>query len=526
MPVDRITAEIIGTGLLSIAEEMGQALVRSAFSPNIKERRDCSTALFDWEGRTLAQAEHIPLHLGSLLGVVEKVVEMYGGEVRDGDAFVSNDPYLGGGTHLPDVTIVTPLFCEGQLLAYAASIAHHSDIGGAVPGGIAGNTETIYAEGLRIPPVRLVEAGRISEDFLRIFRANCRQPDQRETDLRGQLAANRLAEARLHELCKTHGSAAIREAAVELLDYGERSLRAAVEALPDGAYTYRDALDSDGVTDQPVPIQVTIHVSGTDLQFDFAGSSPQVRGAINVPAAALRATVYYAVKAVLAPDLPPNGGFHRAIRIAAPEGSIANPLPPAAVGARTDTCQVVAGAILGAFAQALPGHVPAPSHDTSTSVVFSGVHPDTREEFVYVEAVGGGGGARPAQRGLDGVQVHVTNTANLPVEVLEQEYPLRVERYEFREGSGGAGRFRGGRGLRRDVRVLCDGVAVSTHADRHRRAPAGLDGGCPGAIGAFILNPGTPHEKRLPSKIAGMELRCGDLLSIRTPGGGGHGEPR
>jgi len=426
---------------------------------------------------------------------------------------------------LPDVTVVTPLLHDGELLAYAASIAHHSDIGGAVPGGIAGNTETIYAEGLRIPPVRLVEAGQINEGLLRIFRANCRQPDQRETDLRGQLAANRLAKARLRELCVTHGSTAIREATAELLGYGERSLRAAAEALPDGAYTYRDALDSDGVTDQPVPIQVTIHVSGIDLRFDFAGSSPQVRGAINVPTAALRATVYYAVKAVLAPDLPPNGGFHRAIRIRAPEGSIVNPSPPAAVGARTDTCQIVAGAILGAFAQALPGHIPAPSHDTSTSVVFSGVRPDTGDEFVYVEAVGGGGGARPDQHGLDGVQVHVTNTANLPVEVLEQEYPLRVERYELRPGSGGAGKSSGGRGLRRDVRVLCDGVTVSTHADRHERTPAGLHGGHAGTVGAFVLNPGTPSEKRLPSKITGMELQCGDVLSIRTPGGAGYGDP-
>lgn len=523
--MDLITAEIIGTGLLSIAEEMGQTLVRSAFSPNIKERRDCSTALFDWQGRTLAQAEHIPLHLGSLLGVVEKVAETFGDDTRDGDAFVSNDPYLGGGTHLPDVTVVTPLFHDGELLAYAASIAHHSDIGGAVPGGIAGNTRTIYAEGLRIPPVRLARDGRLNEDFLCLLRANCRNPDQRETDLRGQLAANRLAGARLDELCRTHRAAGVREAVAELLDYGERRLRAAVEALPDGAYTYRDALDNDGVGDEPVPIEVTIHVSGGDLHFDFAGSSPQVAGAINVPTAALRATVYYAVKAVLDPDLPPNGGFHRAIRITAPERSIVNPLPPAAVGARTDTCQVVAGAILAAFASVAPEKVPAPSHDTSTSVVFSGVHPETGAEFVYVEAVGGGGGARPDRDGLDAIQVHVTNTANLPVEVLEQEYPLRVERHELREDSGGPGKFRGGRGLRRDIRVLCDQAVVSTHADRHERTPAGLHGGHPGAPGAFILNPGTPDEKRLPSKIAGVRLSRDDVFSIRTPGGAGYRAP-
>ena len=523
--IDRITAEIIGSGFLSIAEEMGLTLVRSAFSPNIKERRDCSTALFDWRGRTLAQAEHIPLHLGSLLGVVEAVQEQFAGRIEDGDSFVSNDPYLGGGTHLPDVTVVTPLFHDGELLAFAASIAHHSDIGGAEPGGIAGSTETIYAEGLRIPPVRIVRNGELNEDLLRVFCANCRQPKQRETDLRGQLAANELARRRLDEMGGSHGAKQLKAAAKELLDYGERRLRAAIRQLPDGQYNSADCLDDDGVASEPVPIEATLIVSGDDLSIDFTGTSSQVRGAVNVPTAALRATVYYAVKAALDPDLPPNGGFHRAIHIHAPPGTLVNPVPPAAVGARTDTCQRIAGMVLEALAQAIPDRIPAPSHDTSTSVVFSGGHPRTGDEFVYVEAVGGGGGARPDRDGLDGIQVHVTNTANLPVEVLELEYPLRVERYSLTERSGGAGRFRGGHGLRRDVRALCDDVTLSAHSDRHRFAPPGRAGGQPGKTGAFILNPGTPEERKLPSKVAGVVLNEGDVLSIRTPGGGGYGPP-
>jgi len=521
--LDRITVEIIGSALLSIAEEMGIVLVRSAFSPNIKERQDCSTALFDWKGRTLAQAEHIPLHLGSLLGVVEAVIETYGKNIHEGDAFVANDPYLGGGTHLPDVTVVNPLFYDEGLIGYAATIAHHADIGGATPGGIAGSTETIYAEGLRIPPVRLQRDGEIDEDFLRLFRANCRQSDQRETDLRGQLAANRIADRRMKELLQRFGVSTFRQAAEELLEYGERRLRSAISRVPDGHYSYEDYLDDDGVIEEPIAVRVQAEIKGDDLHLDFTGTALQVRGAINIPMAALRATVYYAVKAVLEPDLPPNGGFHQAIRITAPPGTLVNPRPPAAVGARTDACQRVAGVILGALAKAIPERVPAPSHDSSTSVVFAGYDVRVNREFVYVEAVGGGGGARPDKEGLDGIQVHITNTANLPVEVLEHEYPLRVERYSLRKGSGGTGRFRGGCGIRRDVRVLCDNVVLSTHADRQRLPPLGLAGGNPGATGRFILNPGTPEERILHSKVAGFILNEGDLLSVQTPGGGGYG---
>lgn len=523
--MDPITLEVIGSALLSITENMGQTLIRSAFSPNIKERRDCSTALFDAQGRVIAQAEHIPIHLGSLLGVVQAVRDRFGNAIEPGDVFMANDPYSGGGTHLPDVTVVTPIFHGEELVAFAANLAHHYDIGGAVPGGIAGNTETIYAEGLRLPPVRLQRGGAWSRDVLDIFLLNCRDPEMRRLDLEGQLAANRVGAQRVSALVETYGLAVLTGAMDALLDYGERKLRAAAAQVPDGEFSFVTYLDDDGVGTQDIPIAVKLSISGDQLHLDFTGSGSQVKGAINVVPAALLATVYYAVKAALDPTIPANGGFHRALSVYAPPGSILNPRPPAAVGARTDTCQVVAGAVLAAFAQALPGRIPAGSNDASSAVVFSGVHPHSKKPFIYVEAVGGGAGARPQGDGLDGVQVHVTNTSNLPVESLENNYPLLIERYEFIDGSGGRGRYRGGMGLRRDVRCLADQVVFSSHGDRHRHRPWGLAGGGPGRPGAYILNPGQAGERRLPAKVSGVMLNQGDLLRIETPGGGGYGIP-
>lgn len=518
--LDPITVEVIGNALFSVAETMGITLVRSAFSPNIKERRDCSAALFNAQGETIAQAEHIPLHLGSMMGVVQEVCKRYRGKVREGDVFIANDPYLAGGTHLPDVTVVTPVFYRGELVAYVANIAHHYDIGGATPGGIAGNAESIYSEGLRLPAVRLKRDGDWCSSVLEIFLLNCRHPEDRLLDLKGQVATNAVGALRLREILERYGHKRVLAASEALLDYAERRLRTAVGGLPDGEYPFTTYLDDDGVDARDIPISVTLRVHGDQLQLDFSGSAPQVRGAINVPRSALLATVYYAVKAALDPALPANGGFHRAITIQAPPGTIVNPEPPAAVGARTDTCQAIAGAILGAFAQVIPERIPAGSNDASTAFVLAG------DDFIYVEAVGGGSGARPHKDGLDGVQVHITNTSNLPVESLEIHYPLRVERYEFISGSGGAGRFRGGLGLRRDIRVLAEEARLSTHGDRHRHAPWGLAGGHAGRPGAYIINPGGSHERRLPSKCAAVSLKRGDLLRIETPGGGGFGDPQ
>ncbi len=525
--IDPITVEVIGNALFSTAEAMGATLVKSAFSPNIKERHDCSSALFDKRGETIAQAEHIPLHLGSLLGVVKKILQLYPPEeIREGDVFVANDPYAGGGTHLPDITVISPFFYKGKLAAFAGNIAHHSDIGGRVAGGIAGDSRSIFEEGIRIPPLRIVEKGQLREDVLKMIVLNCHMPEQRQIDFQGQFATNKVGLCRLTEICERYGLQTFLSSLDELLYYGERKLRAGVKKIPDGEYSFTDYLDDDGVSRERIPITVTIRVRGDDLEIDFSGSGSQVEGAINVVESALFATVFYAVKATIDPTIPPNGGFHRAIKIIAPPGTIVNPREPAAVGARTDTCQRICGAILGAFAKALPEKITAGSNDASTAVVFSGKnHLQENRRYVYVEALGGGMGARPHKDGLSGVQVHITNTSNLPVEFLETEYPLLVECYELIDGSGGAGRFRGGMGIRRSIRVLGEEVEFSSHGDRQKIPPWGLFGGKEGRCGRFSLNPGTPDMKILPSKSSGLKFVKNDLFVAETPGGGGYGDP-
>jgi len=525
--VDPTTAQVVGMALVNVAEAMGAALVRTAVSPNIKERRDCSAAVFAADGRLVAQAEHIPLHLGSLLGVVDHVLERHGLRgIGPGDLFCANDPYVAGGTHLPDVTLVAPAFADDQLLGFVAAIAHHADIGGRVPGGIAGDSGSIHEEGIRIPPVRLARGGQLDPDLVDLICLNCRLPDQRRTDLEAQAAACRLGVRRLGELSRNYSAPTLWAAMDFSLRRAAARLRQALDDVPDGSYTARDRLDDDGAGGDPPSIEVTVTIKGQEMVVDFAGTTPQVPTAINVPSSALLATVMYAVKAGLDPELPANGGFFAVVSIKAPEGSLLNPRPPAAVGARTDTCQRVAGTLLAALGQALPGRLPAPANDASTAVVFAREAGGSQEPFVYVEAVAGGGGGGPHADGDDGIQVHVTNTSNLPVEALELEYPLRVERYALADGSGGPGRWRGGRGLVRDVRVLADGVTFSSHGDRHRFPAPGAHGGEPGGLGGFWVNPGTEGERRLASKTSGVRLNAGDLVRVRTPGGGGYGAER
>jgi N-methylhydantoinase B len=517
--VDRITLEVIGAGLLAIAEEMGTALIRASYSSNIKERWDCSTAVFDRDGQVIAQAEHIPMHLGSLLGIVQEILRRHPVAVlAPGDVFAANDPYTGGGTHLPDITLASPVFVDGDLLGFVASIAHHADRTGE-------RIRTVYDEGLRITPIRLVEAGRVREDVMELILANFALPDQRRGDFRAQIAANRLGERRLAELCGRHGVAAVQEASDAFMRYGERKIRAAIRQIPPGVYRFTDHLDGDGVTPGPIPIAVAVEVDGEAIRLDFAGSGPQCAGDINVVRLALLATVYYALKAILDPTIPANGGFYRAITVDAPAGSIVNALPPAPVGWRTQTCQRIADVIFGALAQALPDRVPAAGNGANSAWVFSGVHPGTGRYYVYLETLAGGAGATARARGLDAVQVHVTNTSNLPVECLEMEYPLLVEDYALVEGSGGRGRFRGGHGLRRTIEILGHEARLLASLERAEIPPWGLQGGQPGGTAALILNPGTATEQRLPPKVWGYPLRPGDRVSIITPAGGGFGPP-
>jgi N-methylhydantoinase B len=424
------------------------------------------------------------------------------------------------------VTVVSPFFFENRLMGFAANIAHHADIGATAPGGISGDARSIEEEGLRLPPTRLATAQGLERDIVELFASRCRMPEQRVLDLTGQVAANRVGLSEFRVLFEQWGESAIVDAVERWLGATERRLRAAVANLPDGVYEAEDEIE--GVEgDGMIPVRVRLCVRGDCLSLDFTGSGPPSMGAINVPRNALLATVYYAVKASMDPELPSNSGFHRGLQVTAPENSILNAQPPRAVGARTDTCQMVAGRIVEAFAKARPGSLPAPSNDASTAVVFSGLDPRSGDEYVYVEAIAGGAGGGPEADGLDGVQVHITNTSNLPVEALERAFPVRVERYEFIPDSGGAGRFRGGLGLRRDIRVVEHEATFSAHGDRHLRPAQGAEGGSPGARGRYLLIKSDGQASHvLPAKISNVKVSPNALISVRTPGGGGHGSPQ
>lgn len=526
--LDPIAMEVFSNRLLSITEEMDNTLVRSSFSTNIKERRDCSVALFDGTGRLVAQGTQIPLHLGSLSGGVAAVLRACPVEkMRDGDAYICNDPYLANGTHLPDVTIVTPVFWDGKVEFFTANIGHHADIGGAVPGSIAGGSRSIFEEGLRLPVIRIVRAGELDADLLNLIACNTRDPEERALDLRVQIATNQRGAEAARELIRQMGLSAVRQSIEDIITHTRRRIRNRIAELKDGEYTFTNYLDDDGMGGDPVPITVTVRVAGDTLAVDFTGSGQQARGAMNVPVNALHASVYYSVKALLDPELLPNAGLFDAVTIHAPEGTIINPRPPAAVGARSITCQKVAGAIFGAFRGVLPPErVMASSNDVIPAIVFSGELLRRQGHYVYLETLGGGSGARCDGDGMDAVHVHMTNTSNLPAEALENEYPLLVDEYALVEDSGGAGRTRGGLGIARQIRAVVPGTIFSVRSDSHTvGVPSGVFGGLDGRRARLIRNPGRPDEEVLFSKVARLELKVGDSMRIETPGGGGYGPP-
>ncbi|MGC5075578.1 hydantoinase B/oxoprolinase family protein [Agrococcus sp. DT81.2] len=525
--VDSITVQVIGNALLSIAEEAGTMLRRASYSTNIKERADCSTAIFDGSGRLIAQAEHIPIHMGSMAGAVGRLsgrIPGYEGiAIRPGDVFITNDPYAGGGTHLPDITMVAPVFSHGAIVGWSANIAHHSDVGGHVPGSNSGDSTTLFMEGLRIPLVKIVSEGHVVDDVLAFVLLNSRLPEERYGDLLAQQSAAAIGAQRFVELHDKYGTEVVEIASHELLEYAERRLQLAVRAVPDGEYSFTDWLDPDRAGEDRIAIVATVRVAGDGIALDFAGTGREAGVAVNVVRSALEATVYYALKAALDPGIPANGGFFDAVEISAPEGTILNPRPPAPVAARTDTCQRVVDAIFGALAQALPDRIPAGSHSSITYVNFSGLGDDF---YVYPEVIAGGAGARPEADGLDAVQVHVTNSSNLPIESLETEYPLLVEAYELVQDSGGAGKHRGGLAIRRDIRILGDGAEFSAHADRQSLPPAGYAGGSDGTPGRFTVRPGEPDEQVLPGgRVSGVALRRGHIMRVQSPGAGGFGSP-
>lgn len=512
--VDPVTVEVIGNAIASIADEMGETLIRASYSTNIKERRDCSTVIFDATGRTLYQAEHIPIHLGSLMGVVSSILERHDvSEIAEGDLFIGNDAYTGGGTHLPDIVAASPIFYEGALVGWATNLAHHADF---VDRGHA----HIYQEGLRIPPVRLQRGGEMQQDILDMVLLNCQVPNERQADLRAQIAANRFGVQRFQAMCERYGVPLLTQAFDELLDYAERRMRAGIATIPDGNYSFEDQFECDEL-EGTLTFRVRIEVKGDEIELDFANNPPQVRAGLNMVETALLATVYYAVKTVTDPDAPPNAGLFRPIKVTAEPGSILNAVSPAAVNGRTNTCQRVVDVVHGALAQAIPDRIIAACNGAVTSSTFSGVNPRTGNFYVYLETLGGGFGARATKDGLDGVQVHITNTSNLPVEGLESEYPLRVERYELERDSGGDGKWRGGLGFRRQIRALHDDCRVSMRGTRITTAPWGLFGGHDG--GSYHVEPDEGVE---PFKLSAGKLMTGQSIAIVTPGSGGYGPPK
>ena len=487
----KIALQILGSALRSIAEEMGAALVRSAFSANIRERRDCSTALFDASGRMIAQAEHIPVHLGAMPEAVAAVRAL---DPQRGETYILNDPFAGG-THLPDITLVS--LTE---LGFAVSRAHHADVGGSDPGSMPSDSTRLEEEGVVIPPSRL------DEDALRELLARVRNPDERRGDLRAQLSAHRLGEARIAELCRRRGHAAVSAAMEELFSYSERRVRAALARLPDGRYAASDVLEA---IEGELELRVAVTIAGDGLEIDFAGTAPQHRGNLNCPLAVTRSAAYFVVRCLTDPDVPASGGAFAPVRVRAPGGSLVNADPPAAVAAGNveTSCRIV-DVLFAALGQATAA--PAQGQGTMNNLSFG------NERFSYYETLGGGQGACAEADGPSGVHVTMSNTLNTPVEALELAYPLRVRRYVLRAGSGGAGRHRGGDGVVRELEAL-ETCRVSLLTERRRHAPAGAAGGEAGVTGRNLLN-----GEELPAKCTRV-LRPGDLLTIETPGGGGYG---
>ena len=518
---DPITLEVLRNALEATAQEMGGVLKLTSFSPNIKERMDASCAIFDGEAQLIAQAEHVPIHLGSMLKAVGPTIAAVG-QLEPGDVVIVNDPFVGG-AHLPDITLVAPVHADGQLIGYVATRAHHSDVGGMEPGSMPGKSSEIFQEGLVIPPVRLYVRGAPQDDVMRLIMANVRTASERRGDLNAQLAAVRIGERRLGELAARYGARVLSDGFAAILDYAERRMRNRIAELPTGTYFARDCLDDDGSSDEPVLVKLRVDVAPDKLTLDFAGSSTQRRGNINAVAPMTHSAVFFAVKVLTDATIPANAGILRPVEIKIPAGSFLDAQPPAAVCAgNTETSQRVSDTVLKAFAQFAPGRVPAASQGTMNLIGVGGIDPRSGRPYTYIETIAGGQGGRPGGPGMDGVQCNMTNTMNTPVEALEISYPLRVERYEIRDGSGGAGQHRGGHGVIRALTAIDHEARVSLQSDRRRFAPYGLGGGSEGTPGRNWVRDRLGNRRDVPSKVS-LTLQPGETVGVETPGGGGWG---
>jgi N-methylhydantoinase B/oxoprolinase/acetone carboxylase alpha subunit len=510
-----VELELFRNLFVSIAEEMGAVLRKTSYSANIKERRDYSCAIYDAAGETVAMGDHMPVHLGAMPLSVRHALDAF--TLRPGDAVILNDPFRGG-THLPDITAISGVFLHREKRAsfYVASRAHHADVGGMSPGSMPMARE-IYQEGIRIPPILLARGGRIDRDLLRLIVANVRTPEEREGDLRAQLMANARGDHRLREITAKYGAATVRRNMCELQDYSERMLRAAIRQLPRGVFRFADFLDNDGVSREPIRIEVAISIAGDSVEVDFTGSSEQTAGSVNANYAIAVSATAYVFRCLLADDVPYTAGLLRPIRVIAPEGTVVNARPPAAMAAgNVETSQRITDALLGALAQAAPERIPAASSGTMNNLTLGGYDSRAKKNFAYYETIAGGMGASPAGPGESAVHTHMTNSWNTPIEALENQYPLRVRRYQIRRGSGGKGRNAGGDGVIREIEFLTP-CEVTILSDRREHGPYGLSGGEPGQPGRNTLN-----GRVVPAK-ANFHAQAGGILRIETPGGGGWG---
>jgi len=553
---DPIELEVFKNLYHSIAEEMGAALRRTSFSPNIKERRDYSCAVFDSEGQVIAMGDHMPVHLGSMPMSVAAAVKQCALEPRD--VVMLNDPFCGG-THLPDITLVMPVYVTSAKSGgrgrppyttpdfYVASRAHHADVGGAYPGSM-GPCREIYQEGFRIPPVKIMRSGKLVADVLALLLNNVRTPEEREGDLGAQIAACQTGAQRLREICDRYGIARAKHAAADLLVYSEEMMRAFLRTIPPGRYQAEDFLDDDGVENKPVRIAVTIQVKASSAKksavetrlaaspsasskkpaaqvtIDFTGSDPQVQGAINAVEAITYSACFYVFRCLLREDVPATSGLMRPIHVIAPSGTVVNAKPPAAVaGGNVETSQRIVDALLKALAQAIPDRIPAAAAGTMNNLTIGGIDPRSGEPFAYYETIAGGMGARSTKDGVSGVHTHMTNSLNTPAEALEYAYPIRLRQYSLRSKSGGVGLHTGGDGIIREIEVLTD-AQVTLLADRRSRGPYGLAGGTDGAPGRTLIIRRDGSEETIPGKSS-VRLRSGERVRIESPGGGGWGKP-
>ena len=525
---DAVQMEVFSNRLLAIAEDMGSILIRSSFSSNIKERRDCATALFDAQGRLVAQADLIPIHLAAMMGGVHAILRRYKlAELAPGDAFICNDPYLAGGSHLPDISIITPIHHDGQVRFFAGNIAHHADVGGRNPGSTSGSSRSIFEEGIRIPVIRIARGGEVDRDLVEMIATNTRDPEERVLDLNVQVGTNVRGGRMLTQLIDRMGWPVVERAIEDILAYTRRRLRNRIAALPDGEYSFTRELDDDGFGGESIPLTCIARIKGETLELDFSKCGREARGAVNLPESALQASVYYSVKAVLDPELMPNQGMIDPITITAPLGTIASPRPPAAVAARAVTSNRLCGAIFGALYQALPAErVMASCNDSTSATSVSGWHPKRKTTYIYPESMGGGAGAFADRDGQDAIHVHTVNSTNLPVEALELEYPLLLDEYCFVPDSGGAGRHRGGLGMARQIRIRHDNTTFSLRSDAHIVPAPGVFGGKASSVTRVTRNPGTPGAELLYSKASGLSMKAGETIRVETLGGGGYGDPR